>query len=135
MTLESLPRILKATGYLPDGQPAPGVLLGAAARRARKGRCFTPDASWRSPSGLTVYFKFSKQLPTDDRVATWRREIWNEGFAPLLWVVSPDTIDIYNGFGQPLGSGDADAYRIKTFENIASALAELDSFAGRVAME
>jgi len=60
---------------------------------------FRPDAWWRSNpgaagggggiGGLTVYFKYvddALEVP----VAEWQREVWNQGFAPLLWLVSPE---------------------------------------------
>ena len=48
--------------------------------------------------------------------------------------MNPARIDLYNGFGRPLKSGDADANRLFTFSNIEKQLAELDDLAGRVAM-
>jgi hypothetical protein len=101
----------------------------------RRGRSFSPDALWRSSSTLTVYFKFEAKLPSDDSVAAWRREIWNEGFAPLLWVVSPERVDLYNCFGRPVDENDAARHRLQTFKIIASALDDLDALAGRLAME
>jgi hypothetical protein len=133
MSAEVLRRVLEATGYLAEGKPEPGVHLGADIRR--RGRDFRPDASWRSSSALTVYFKFEEGPPSDEIVGRWRREVWNEGFTPLLWVVSPKQVDLYNGFGRPLGREDAATHRLETFQNIDSALDELDAFAGRLAME
>ncbi len=131
----SLQQVLEATGFFPDGEPAHGLQLANKAREARRGRVFSPDASWRSPSALTVYFKFEPSIPSDSVLGEWRREIWNEGFSPLLWVVSPDSIQLFNGFGEPMKSGDANANRLATFRNIDSALHELDALAGRVALE
>ena len=65
MTADPLRRILEATGYLIDGEPAPGVRLGSEAQRTRRGRTFEPDASWRGPSALTVYFKYADVQPAD----------------------------------------------------------------------
>jgi hypothetical protein len=91
---------------------------------------------WRGPTALSVYFKFEPEPPNNELVGKWRREIWNEGFAPLLWVVSPTRIDLYNGFGRPLREGeDAAAHRLRQFQNIEAQLRELDAFAGRFAME
>ena len=136
MTATALEQVLSATGYLPDGQPSSGLRLGADAQAARqRGRAFTPDALWRSSSSLTVYFKFEPSAPADDVVSRWRREVWNEGFAPLLWVVSPERIDLYNGFGAPLQDGDAQKHLIARFENIAASLTKLDELAGRLAIE
>ncbi len=68
-------------------------------------------------------------------MAQWRQEIWNEGTVPLLWVIRPDKVDIYNGFAQPRGSGDVEANRLRTFKRTASDLEELDRAAGHLAME
>lgn len=135
MSAATLQQVLAATGYFPDGQPAAGLYLGQDVRGQRRGRDFTPDALWRSPSSLTVYFKFEQTPPTDEVVSQWRREVWNEGFAPLLWVVSPERIDLYNGFGSPAKEGDAQKHLIRRFETIEASLNELDAFAGRLSFE
>ena len=135
MNTATLEQVLAATGYLPDGRPAPGLRLGAEAQSSRHGRVFVPDALWRSASSLTVYFKFEQSAPADDLVSQWRREVWNEGFAPLLWVISPQRIDLYNGFGTPVKEGDAQRHLIRRFENIEASLHELDELAGRLAIE
>jgi hypothetical protein len=131
----TLGKVLEATGFFEDGRPAPGVLVDDQARAARRGHRFSPDALWRGPSALTVYFKYVASTPSEQDVASWRQEIWNEGFSPLLWVVSPAQIDLYNGFGRPLQNGDADANRLRTFSNIENELRQLDELAGRFAME
>ncbi|PTR04711.1 N-6 DNA methylase [Nitrosomonas nitrosa] len=135
-TTKKLRDVLAATGYFPDGQPATGLHLGLDAQSLRRrSREFCPDALWRSPSLLTIYFKFEQTTPTDELVSRWRKEVWNEGFAPLLWVVSPECIDLYNGFGTPTKEGDAQKHLIRRFNNIQSSLAEVDAFAGRLAFE
>ncbi len=126
--------LLEATGYLDRGEPAPGVTISPEANGQRRG-AFRPDAVWRGESSLTVYFKYSQQSPPPDDIATWRREIWNEGFCPLLWVVTAGTIDLYNGFGRPQAEGDSEAHRLRTFRMIADELEHLDALAGRLAME
>lgn len=135
MIQPALNRILEATGYLQDGEPAPGVRLGDEARRDRRGRSFVPDAVWRSASSLTVYFKYRENEFGDAEVEHWRREIWNEGFAPLLWVVSPQRVELYNGFSRPVSRDDASEHRLQTFLAIERDLQRLDELAGRLAME
>ena len=135
MSASTLRQVLAATGYLPDGQPVTGLQLGQNLQHLRRGRDFSPDAIWRNPSSLTVYFKFEQTTPADELVGQWRREVWNEGFAPLLWVVSPERIDLYNGFGAPIKEGDAQKHRIYSFKNIEASLVELDALAGRLAIE
>jgi hypothetical protein len=60
--------------------------------------------------------------------------VWNEGFAPLLWVISPQRIDLYNGFGAPVKEGDAQKHLIGRFQNIEASLSALDELAGRLAI-
>ena len=135
MTAQPFYDVLEATGYLGGGEPAPGVSLEQDARNARRSRNFEPDAMWRGRSSLTVYFKSEPSSPSEDTVAEWRREVWNEGTAPLLWVICPDKTNIYNGFAKPKGPGDAEAHRIGTFKQTASELDDLNLAAGRLAME
>ncbi len=135
MTTDVLRDVLEATGYLANGDPAHGVYLDGGARSRCHSRDFAPDALWRSDSALTVYFKRVPETPSHDQVAGWRREIWNQGFAPLLWVVSPQWVYLYNGFGRPLATRDTDANLLRRFRTIEGALDELDAFAGRLAME
>ena len=135
MIAATLRQVLTATGYLPDGQPASGLRFGQVAQPLRPNRNFSPDALWCSPSSLTIYFKFEPITPADEVVSEWRREVWNEGFAPLLWVVSPKRIALYNGFGTPVEKNDAEKHLIRSFENIESSLAQLDALAGRLSIE
>ena len=136
METQVLNEVLEATGYTANGEPAPGVYLNEKAHaRCRRGREFLPDALWRSDSALTVYFKSEPEVPSEEKIARWRREIWNQGFSPLLWVVSPRRIDLYNGFAQPLKTGDASTHRLRTFQKIENELDDLDAYAGRLAME
>lgn len=136
MTAEILYDVLEATGYVANGQPAPGVHLGEDVSNRDRTRDFIPDALWRGETELAVYFKYEPETPSDDEVAQWRRTVWNKGFVPLLWVVSPETICLYNGFGRPRKEGDADKNRLlRTFRRIEKDLDELDSIAGRLAME
>ena len=136
MIAEPLQRVLESTGYLHPGQQcAPGVRIGPAAQEQRRGKRFRPDARWEGKSELRVYFKYVEDDVSDETIGTWRREIWNEARSPLLWTVSPQHTVLYNAFGKPQQEDDAGASRLRTFENTASELERLDSFAGQLAME
>ena len=146
MIAEPLGRALEATGYLlADGAgAAPSVTLaGSDAQDWRPLPSFEPDVWWRSDAesyrrgvggGLSVYFKFVEE-PRDVPVAEWQREIWNRGFSPLLWLVSPERIDLYNGFAAPGGPDRAEENRLDTFRLVDAELTRLDTLAGRLAME
>lgn len=144
MIAEPLGRALEGAGYLANGEcAAPSVTLSGSGADIRL-PSFDPDAWWRSGAiteyrgvgagGLAVYFKYVDD-PERVPVAEWQREVWNQGFAPLLWLVSPERIDLYNGFGTPLREDDAEANRLDTFGLVDTELARLDAVAGRLAMK
>ena len=135
MVNQSLQEALEATGFFAGGEPAAGVRLGQDARRHCRGRSLQPDAVWIGKSRLTVYFKNVSKRPPPRRVAQWQRDTWNHGFAPLLWVISPNKIDLYNGFARPVDEAGADAHLLCQFERVESELDKLDTMAGRLAME
>lgn len=144
MIAEPLGRALERTGYLANGECAAASVGLSGSRAHPRLPSFAPDAWWESGANaehqgistgsLTVYFKYVDD-PDKVPVAEWQREIWNQGFAPLLWLVSPERIDLYNGFGIPLQHDDAAANRLDTFSHVDSELARLDAVAGRLAME
>lgn len=147
MLAEPLSTALEATGYLIEGAPAAAtVSLQPSVRSSGAPRLpsLQPDAWWRSggprrfgggfgASDLTVLFKFTDA--DDPAVAEWQRDVWNLGSAPLLWVVSPDHIDIYNGFARPQPPGTAQANHIRRFGLHPEELDHLNNYAGRLAME
>ena len=142
MKEEDLRRTLVATGYwtpgasqAADASSGAGLALGDAAQAGRLGRALVPDARWRSDSGLHIYFKWQPETPPEETVERWRREIWNEGFAPLLWVVSPERVELYNGYGPPLSHGDAERHRLASAASSPEGLCRLNALAGRLAVE
>lgn len=135
MSVDLLNHILESTGYMHDGAPAPGVRLGPEARRNRRGHRFAPDASWTGATTTTVYFKYAEDRPDEATISTWHREIWNERFAPLLWIISPNVIELYNGFSRPDTPETAASHQLRIFETIEQHLVELEQVAGRLVME
>ena len=142
-----LRRALERTGYLTGAEPAAATVRlagnGGAAGGLARAPSFAPEAWWRSNpeatarhggADLKVYFKFVAE-PDAAPVAAWQQEVWNQGFCPLLWLVSPQRIDLYNGFGRPGPPADAGRNRLATFRLVDDELARLDRLAGRLAME
>src|SRR4051794_30484446 len=96
---QPLSRVLSSTGFILDGKPVP-ELLTKAERLTRSGQ-LKPDAIWKDRTGLEVVFKSADGAEALSRVASWHREAWNIGLAPLLWIVSPERIDVYNTYERP----------------------------------
>ena len=138
-----LRNVLEATGYLSNGVPAASTVTVAGVDSRTRLPSFEPDAWWRSnadsnpwrgSADLKVYFKFVEE-PAAAPVAEWQKVIWNQGFCPLLWVVSPERIELYNGFGRPQRPDHTEENQLDTFSLEDEELAELDAFAGRLMME
>ena len=143
MIAEPLNRVLEATGYLANREPAASSVTLAHPNTTSWLPSFAPDAWWRSSAkpdrwgsgtNFTVYFKFVHRS-SEVAAAEWQREIWNRGFAPLLWIVSPDRIELYNGFGAPQSSNSAADNLLQTFRLLDEELVQLDALAGRLSME
>lgn len=144
----TLAHVLEATGFLSDGSPiAPsfGFCSGATGRSQTAPSVFPPSLlpdAWWSPtaasrsmprySDLRVYFKYTES-PRKEEIIRWQREVWNQAFVPLLWIVSAEKVDIYNGFGVPNDTETVN--RIRSFEIVDKDLAQLEAIAGRLAME
>jgi hypothetical protein len=95
---------------------------------------FQVDAIWHDRSGIEVVFKAAPSAPDPKEIASWHKEVWNLGVAPLLWIVSPQKIEIYNTFERPLSDENAKAHRLKTFQTLDAELQRLDDYAGRLSM-
>ena len=99
---EPLRRVLRATGYFgPNDEPAASTVTICNGDESRRGT-LKPDVLW-CHNNLKAYFKFEGS-PSPEVVGTWQREVWNEGSAPLLWVMEPHQTTLYNGFAMPQGS-------------------------------
>ena len=131
-----LTHVLEATGYLANGEPTPSVHLGKDAQRARGLPSLQPDARWHNRAdNLNVYFKYSDRKPDNAEIARWHQDVWNEGTSPLLWVIHPESVEIYNGFGAPREPDMIQQVRLMACSPKPFELAALDDYAGRLVME
>ena len=121
-TLEELKiSLLTQAGFLgSDGQATPGLIDPDAARRQpstylRYSRLFaamesdpsSPDVVYESPNAGPLpgtpcgYIKVLEEA-SQENVAAMRQRLWNHGRIPTLWVITPDSIRIYDAFARPL---------------------------------
>jgi hypothetical protein len=124
--------VLRSTGFMIGEQSAPGLILSPPA--SNRPETFQPDAVWRDRSSIEIFFKFAPSQPQPKEVASWHRDVWNLGVAPLLWVVSPQKIELFNTFQRPESLDSADTHLLKAFQALDDELARLDEYAGRLSM-
>lgn len=147
MSSDSFVRALQATGYLgPEGQPAPGLVttdapeavrLRAVLRDMRVG--LRADAVFSAQNMPTSIFKDAGDVaPSEGDIGRWHEAAWNVGVAPLLWIITPIEVRLYDCYASPWRSpnlGGA-AQPLDRFDLAApDRLRALDAICGRLATE
>ena len=146
MSSAAFKKVLKATGYLDEkGRSAPGLTraagqtpfrLRAVLRDERVG--LNADAVFSAQGNPTSIFKDAGECaPDDDQVRAWREAAWNVGVAPLLWIITPTDVRLYDCYASPLvESGKApppalEKYVLGSIEHLRN----LNAACGRLATE
>lgn len=137
--------VLKATGFLAgDGRPAPGLLQrhDKAALQARtvfedRRVGLEADAVFRSRNATLAIFKdATDQQPAQSEVLAWHEAAWNVGVAPLLWIVTPTCVELYDCYRAPHAGDTAEGvHPIGVFGLDPDALEALEAACGRLATE
>jgi len=140
--------VLKATGYLgQSGQPAPGLMLASDPAATRMKIVFkddrvglNADAVFSAQNAPVIIFKDAGEYPpSDGDLSAWHEAAWNIGVAPLLWIVTPTDVQLYDGFSSPerkssqLHSAPASLDRF--LSESPERLRALDEVCGRLATE
>lgn len=103
-------KALTATGYLlPNGQPAAGLAQAGddAGARLRSvlsdGRVgLQAEAVFSAQSVPTAIFKDAgDNAPSEQQIAQWHEAAWNVGVAPLLWIITPTDVRLYDCYASP----------------------------------
>lgn len=148
MTSAAFNHALEATGYLgPNGRPAPGLVPVGDIRAAKMRAVFSDDrvglnadAVFSAQNAPTSIFKDAGYAePSDEDLRRWHEAAWNVGVAPLLWVVTPTDVRLYDCYASP---GQADGQTTQVPQALdrfvlesGDRLRTLDAQCGRIATE
>lgn len=147
MSSEAFLKALQATGYLgPEGQPAPGLVTNEAPEAARlravlkdKRVGLTADAVFSAQNMPTSIFKDAgDSTPSEEQVGQWHEAAWNIGMAPLLWIITPTEVRLYDCYASPWRGTElaVAAPPLDRFDLAADdRLRALDTMCGRLATE
>ncbi|MXW21350.1 MAG: SAM-dependent DNA methyltransferase [Gammaproteobacteria bacterium] len=111
MSGSTFDKVLQATGFLePSGQPAAGLTLADDDNAARLRPVFrddsvglNADAVFSAQSVPTSIFKdASERFPSESEIYRWHEVAWNIGVAPLLWIITPTQVRLYNCYASPV---------------------------------
>jgi hypothetical protein len=147
MTSSSFRQALGATGYLTaGGRPAPGLTQAGDAEGAALRALFADDRvglkadalfkAQRTP--MAIFKDAGSEPPTDDQLRRWHEAAWNIGVAPLLWVVTPTEVRLYDCYASPHPTG-GDAAGVAPIGRFVlgseDRMRALDAACGRLATE
>lgn len=140
-------RALSATGYLlSDGKAAPGLVFAGDVQDSRirpllseKRAGLGADAVFCAHKAPTAIFKDSgEEQPTVAQINRWHEAAWNMGLAPLLWIVTPTEVRLYDCFASPHVESPLPAASptLGVFAlDVGARLEALDNMCGRYATE
>jgi hypothetical protein len=147
VTSAAFQKVLKATGYIDaEGRPAPGLTLADDAVTARLRAVFQDDriglkadAVFSAQNAPTSIFKDAGAAPADEvDIQFWHEAAWNVGVAPLLWIVTPTDVRLYDCYASPLKEdGQTTVPRAlgRFVLDSSERLTALDASCGRLATE
>jgi len=149
MTSQAFHQALEATGYLgPGGRAAPGLTRADDTNVAKLRAVFADasvglnaDAVFTAQHTPTSIFKDAgESQPTEGDIRHWHEAAWNLGVAPLLWIVTPTDVRLYDCYASPpqsdFGADGMAALPLDRFVlDSGERMRALDAQCGRIATE
>lgn len=140
-------KALTATGYLlPDGGSAPGLARAGEDAGARLRAVLSDsrvglqaDAVFSAQRVPTAIFKDAgHEAPSERQIAQWHEAAWNVGVAPLLWIITPTDVRLYDCYASPakespqqIAAEPLEVFSLQAKDRLRS----LDAMCGRYATE
>ena len=139
-------RVMEHTGFYRDGVPTTGVTEAEDIRknlekRIKYSAVINPEqinatAIYELSGSPCIYFTQLNE-PNPRELAKLHKLSWNHGLAPMLWVITPDEVLLYNSYSQPREQDEIDPSRnlIERFATTESDLERMNKYAGRLQIE
>jgi N-6 DNA Methylase len=141
-------RVMEEAGFHRNGVPTGGVIEAEALRndnqqlekRLKYSPVIDPEqinatAVFELSGSPCIYFTQLEQSDPDPReLARLHKLSWNHGLAPMLWVVTPTNVRLYNCYSEPTIS-NPESNLIALFENTEASLKQLNEHASRLQLE
>jgi len=139
-------KALEATGYLtPAGKSVPGLVTASDPASANLKKVFADDrvglnadAVFTAQSSATSIFKDAgTNEPSAADLKRWHEAAWNVGVAPLLWIITPTEVRLYDCYASRAERPDdtapspLDNFPLQSEDRLRL----LDSMCGRLATE
>ncbi|TYQ24486.1 N-6 DNA methylase [Pseudanabaena sp. UWO311] len=143
-------RVMEESGFYRSGVPTSGVITAESLRhdkqqlekRIKYSAVIDPGqinatAIFELSGSPCIYFtQLAESEPDPKELARLHKLSWNHGLAPMLWVVTPTSVRLYNCYSKPTQENNPDEHNlIKIFEDTESSLKELNEHASRLQIE
>jgi type I restriction-modification system DNA methylase subunit len=137
---------MEHTGFYRHGVPTTGVTEAEDIRknfekRIKYSAVINPEqinatAIYELSGSPCIYFTQLNE-PNPRELAKLHKLSWNHGLAPMLWVITPDEVLLYNSYSQPKEQDEIDPNRnlIEKFKTTESDLNRMNQFASRLQIE
>ncbi|MBD2387493.1 HsdM family class I SAM-dependent methyltransferase [Cylindrospermum sp. FACHB-282] len=139
-------RVMEHTGFYRHGVPTTGVTEAEDIRKnleklIKYSAVINPEqinatAIYELSGSPCIYFtQLNEPNPTE--LAKLHKLSWNHGLAPMLWVITPDEVLLYNSYSQPREQDEIDPNRnlIERFKTTESDLKRMNKYASRLQIE
>jgi len=145
-------RVMERVGFYRNGKPTPGIIEAESLRangkeqidkRVKYSAVIDPGklnaaAIFELSDSPCIYFSRLDQADPDSKTLAYLRKLaWNQGMAPILWIVTPTSVRIYNAYAKPTERDevDPDQHLLGLFEQTERDLQRLHDFADRLQIE
>jgi type I restriction-modification system DNA methylase subunit len=139
-------RVMEHTGFYRHGVPTTGVTEAEDIRknlekRIKYSAVINPEqinatAIYELSGSPCIYFtQLNEANPRE--LARLHKLCWNHGLAPMLWVITPDEVLLYNSYSQPKQQDKINLNRnlIERFATTESDLKRMNKYASRLQIE
>jgi len=141
-------RVMEEAGFYRNGVPTSGVIEAESLsndsqqleKRIKYSAVIDPNqinatAIFELSGSPCIYFTQLDQSDPDPReLARLHKLSWNHGLAPMLWVVTPTNVRLYNCYSEPT-QDNPERNLIALFENTEASLKQLNEHASRLQLE
>lgn len=140
---------MEATGFYRNGMPTSGVSETSSLVKNNQQlekrikynaviKQLNATAIYELSGFPCIYFtQLSEANPNPQKLADLHKLAWNQGLAPMLWVITPTKVLLYNCYSQPTPEDESnpDKHLVEFFKTTEAGLRELKDKASRLQFE
>lgn len=144
-------QVMEVSGFYRNGVPTSGVIEASSLhnnleqldKRIKYRAVINPEqlnatAIFELSGSPCIYFtQLEESDPDPQELARLHRLSWNHGLAPMLWVVTPTKVLLYNCYSQPTeeNRNNPEQHLIELFQKTEDGLKKLNQYASRRQIE